>query len=190
MIVQLTKEKKEKIFRFAKQLLEQPNITVRILAEFIGTIISSFPASMHGPLHFRNLEKQKIACLIQNNWDYDSKLTLNVTSKSDIAWWSENILKMYKPINLTPFKHTLFCDASTTGWGAVLKGKKVGGNWAPEMKALHINTLELKAIFFALNAFKKYLLASHVKVYSDNQTAICAINKKGTSHSESCNSIA
>ena len=56
---------------------------------------------------------------------------------------------------------------------------------APVEKRIHINVLELKAIFLALKAFIK-TKNEHVKLMCDNTTAICCINKMGTSHSMDC----
>ena len=51
-------------------------------------------------------------------------------------------------------QETIFTDASKQGWGAHLNLEKIGGRWVWEEKVdTHINMLELKAAFFALQAF-------------------------------------
>ena len=57
-----------------------------------------------------------------------------------------------------------------------------GGAWLPDEKLMHINVLELKAILLALKSFVK-TSHKHIKIMSDNTTAIYCINKMGTSHS-------
>ena len=50
---------------------------------------------------------------------------------------------------------------------------------------MHINVLELKAILLALKSFVK-TSHKHIKIMSDNTTAIHCINRMGTSHSMEC----
>ena len=64
-----------------------------------------------------------------------------------------------------------------------------GGQWLPHEKLFHINYLELKAAFFALQAFRNRLKNKHVRLLLDNSTAVACINHMGTSHSETCNDI-
>ena len=54
---------------------------------------------------------------------------------------------------------------------------------------LHINELELKAIYFAVKAFPSLMEGKNVKVESDNSTAACSINAMGGTKSPSCNDI-
>src|SRR6266542_3969913 len=48
----------------------------------------------------------------------------------------------------------LYTDASITGWGAAHNDCMIHGKWSQEEQQLHINHLELKAIFFTLQAFR------------------------------------
>ena len=57
-----------------------------------------------------------------------------------------------------------------------------GGTWLPDEKLMHINVLELKAILLALKSFVK-TSHKHIKIMSDNTTAIHCIKKMGSSHS-------
>ena len=60
-----------------------------------------------------------------------------------------------------------------------------GGAWCPDEKLTLINVLELKAILLALKSFVK-TSHNHIKIMSDNTTAIHCINKMGTSNSMEC----
>ena len=57
---------------------------------------------------------------------------------------------------VTPNKHALqiFADASKEGWGAHLNEHAAGGTWSIPESKLHINYLELKAVFLALKEFQ------------------------------------
>ena len=81
------------------------------------------------------------------------------------------------------------CDASKKGWGAVCNKISTQGLWTTREQSKHINELELLAIKFALKVFESQLSGKHVKVLSDNTTAVCYINSKGGTKSPSCNDI-
>ena len=53
----------------------------------------------------------------------------------------------------------------------------------------HINVIELKAILFGLKALAKDLTKVHIKVLTDNSTAVPCTNKFGTSRSQECESV-
>ena len=85
----------------------------------------------------------------------------------------------------------IFSDASKQGLGAHLNLTKVGGQWTWEEKVKsHINWLELKAAFLALQAFLPQLKYQHVQVGIDNKTAMTYINKLGGTHSHRLTSLA
>ena len=79
----------------------------------------------------------------------------------------------------------IYTDASVEGRGASYGNTPNGGAWFPNEKRLHINVLELKAIFLVLKAFIK-TKNKLVKIMCDNTTAIFCINKMGTSRSMDC----
>ena len=78
---------------------------------------------------------------------------------------------------------TLTTDASRLGWGAVLPPLRALGLWSKEESRLHINSLELQAVFLALREFESVVLGQSVLVRSDNQTVVAYINHQGGTHS-------
>ena len=60
-----------------------------------------------------------------------------------------------------------------------------GGAWLPDEKLMQFNILELKSILLAIKSFVK-TSHKHIKIMSNNTTAIHYINKMGTSHSMEC----
>ena len=80
--------------------------------------------------------------------------------------------------------YEIYSDASTLGWGAALFQnsqllQRTGGRWSAREKNQHINYLELKAVHFALLAFKGSIQNCKVRLNCDNTTAISYINKFG-----------
>ena len=55
-----------------------------------------------------------------------------------------------------------YSDASLSGWGAHLLDQNVSGVWSDQEKLLHINLLEMKALFLDLQAFQEDVSGHHV----------------------------
>ena len=97
-----------------------------------------------------------------------------------LRWWLEksNVL-LGQPLH--PLKHALqmFTDASKEGWGAHLDEHTARGSWSLPESKLHINHLELKAVFLALKEFRTLCYNKTVLVATDNTTVVAYINKEG-----------
>ena len=105
----------------------------------------------------------------------------------------EDYLKMNNGKSILPPEEedTIFSDVSKQGWGAHLNLAKIGGQWNWEEKVKsHINWLELKAAFLALQAFLPQLKHQHVQIGIDNKTAMTYINKLGGTRSHRLTSLA
>ena len=73
----------------------------------------------------------------------------------------------------------LFTDASVKGWGAHLGDLTVSGLWSDTEANLHINIMELKALFLAIRSFQIHLMNKRVLVASDSATVVSYLNKQG-----------
>ena len=80
---------------------------------------------------------------------------------------------------LHPLKHALqiFTDASKEGWGAHLNKHTARGTWSLPESKLHINHLELKAVFLALKEFQDLCSNNIVLVAIDNRTVVAPGNR-------------
>ena len=65
------------------------------------------------------------------------------------------------------------------GWGAHLNERTARGTWSVPESKLHINHLELKAVFLALKEFQDLCSNNIVLVATDNTTVVAYINKEG-----------
>ena len=79
----------------------------------------------------------------------------------------------------------LYSDASSSGWGAHLLDQNVSGVWSDQEKLLHINLLEMKALFLGLQAFQEDVAGHHVTAMCDNSTVVAYVNKQGGTVSRS-----
>ena len=72
-----------------------------------------------------------------------------------------------------------FSDALNKGWGTHVGGATARGVWSEPESHLHINILELKAVFLALKSFELLCRDQTVLVATDNTSVVSYINKQG-----------
>ena len=121
---------------------------------------------------------------LKNNWRVPESLEKIIpfprSLNPHLRWWLEedNVLQG-QPLH--PLKHALqiFTDASKEGWGAHLNEHTARGSWSVLESKLHINYLELKAVFLALREFQDLCVNNIVLVATDNTTVVAYINKEG-----------
>ena len=82
---------------------------------------------------------------------------------------------------LHPLKQALqiFTDAIKEVWDAHLNEHTARGTWSLPVSKLHINYLELKAVFLALKEFQDLCSDRIVLVATNNTTVVSYINKEG-----------
>ena len=86
--------------------------------------------------------------------------------------------------------YTIYSDASTKGWGAHDKHHTINGRWTEGETKLHINVLELTAIKFAIFSLLPLQIGTkHLRIMTDNSTAISYINRQGGIRSMLCNNV-
>ena len=120
---------------------------------------------------------------LKNNWrvpeSLDKVIPVPRSLHPHLRWWLEesNVLPG-QPLH--PLKHALqiFTDASKEGWGAHLDEHTARGTWSLPESKLHINHLELKAVFLALKEFQSFCCNKTVLIATDNTTVVAYINKE------------
>ena len=85
---------------------------------------------------------------------------------------------LLKPVQET---HTLFTDASVSGWGAYLEpeGLLFHGVWTNDQSQLHINVLEMMAISMALERAHRVIYNTTVMIATYNASVVSYIIKLG-----------
>ena len=179
MLISLTDLKREKICGLAKSLLTPTKHTIRDLASFIGNLVAADPAVPLGPLHYKFLEIERNEQLSLHKGDYEAFITLSERAQEMLQWWLTNIPTLNRPVIQPPPTCEIFTDASLLGWGARMGSIKIGGQWA-KSELCHINLLELKAVFLAIQTLCRNTYPAHVKIRSDNSTTVACINKAGS----------
>ena len=115
--------------------------------------------------------------VVSSDW-YD-----NGNSATSQWWLQEDRYHQGIPLRIDPPSHTIFTDASLSGWGAHVEpeGLLFHGVWTEDQSRLHINVLEMKAIFLSLAVHK--VKNSTVLVSTDNTTMVAYIRRQGGTHS-------
>ena len=112
---------------------------------------------------------------------YDGIIRLLQEAEEDLRWWTNNLSQWNGQALSQSFPHCVIeTDASMMGWGAFYQGEATGGCWSPEEQKLHINELELLAVFYALLKKERGII---VLVRSDNIAVVSHINKLGGTRS-------
>jgi len=161
-------------------------ITVREIAQFIGTANAAAVAIPPAPLFYRSLQATKHHFQNQEG-GLNSQIHLSITDKEELSWWKEqanlwNFRSLLPPANWLK----ITTDASNWGWGAVCKEVTTGGPWSQVENTYHINYLEMLAAFLALQCFTKQSPRPlTVYLHMDNTAAISYLNRKGGTASPS-----
>ena len=159
-------------------LLSLPACPVRQFMSLIGLLTATEKQVHLGRLHMRPIQWH-----LKNNWRVPESLEkiipLPRSLHPHLRWWlEENNVLQGQPLH--PMKHALqiFTDASKEGWGAHLNEFTARGSWSVPESKMHINYLELKAVFLALKEFQGLCVGRIVLVATDNTTVVAYINKE------------
>lgn len=165
-----------------RYLEENTKFTIRELSELIRNLVALQPGNKYATLFYKRLEIFRNSCLKRHRGDYNKKIRLTGTVKSDIAWWIDNVDTFPCEIYPKPVSHKLKSDASLSGWGAFDVNSNISseGVWSQDEKEQHINLLEIMAVFICLKIFCSNCTNKHVQIYCDNMTALTSINKMGS----------
>ena len=190
MTITLTQEKKDKIYNLCIKAMNNTSITIRSLASLIGNFTAAFPAIPLGKFYYRNLERIKTRALINSKGDFDAKTGISTEGITELEWWTNNIHAATRSVKIPDIDMTIYTDASDLGWGITNSTSSSGGRWSTQEGETHINVRELKAIEIGVLSYTKNTQPQHIRVMSDNTTAIAYINKMGGICSLECDEIA
>ncbi|XP_041369757.1 LOW QUALITY PROTEIN: sacsin-like [Gigantopelta aegis] len=110
------------------------------------------------------------------------KIHLLVDLQPSLHWWQRqsNVLDR---VSLRPFQatHHLFTDASLEGWGVHLSDQTLSRPCSPEEANLHINLLEMLAVYNAILHWRPRLIGVSLMVATDGVTMAAYISRQGAS---------
>ena len=109
---------------------------------------------MLGRLHLRPLQMSLRNQWKQQNLPLCHQIGMTMEILQHLKWsLQEDRYHQGIPLRIEPPSHTIFTDASLSGWGAHVEpeGLLFHGVWTEDQSRLHINVLEMKAIFLSLS---------------------------------------
>ena len=134
----------------------------------------------HGRLRMRTLQWHLKAHWSPKSDPPSLPVPLPQEVRRDLSWWMvrDHLLTGVRFGTPAPDLH-LYSDTSCSGWGAHLLDQHVSGVWSDQEKLLHINLLEMKALFLGLQSFRDDVIGHHVTAMCDNSMVVAYVNKQG-----------
>ena len=170
----------EKFLSVAERFCAMESPSAQLWQVILGHLASLERLVPHGRLRMRSLQWQ-----LKTHWSPESDppllpVALPEEARRDLSWWMlrDHLLTGVRFGTPAPDLH-LYSDASSSGWGAHLLDQNVSGVWSDQEKLLHINLLEMKALFLGLQAFREDVIGHHVTAMCDNSTVVAYVNKQG-----------
>ena len=159
-----------------KFIRDQSGCTVRQFMSLIGLLTATEKQVWSGRLYMRPIQWH-----LKQHWHVpevlEKVIPLPQSLHPHLDWWLDgsNVLRGQ------PLQHAqqLFTDSSNEGWGAHLEDSTARGVWSEPESRLHINFLELKAVFLAVKSFEHFYRDQIVLIATDNTTVVSYINKEG-----------
>ena len=176
----------EKLLTVAERFCSMQSPPAQLWQVILGHLASLERLVPHGRLRMRSLQWH-----LKMHWSPESDppslpVALPEEARRDLSWWmvKDHLLMGVRFGAPAPDLH-LYSDASSSGWGAHLLDQNVSGVWSAQEKLLHINLLEMKALFLGLQAFQEDVAGHHVTAMCDNSTVVAYVNKQGGTVSRS-----
>ena len=170
----------EKFLTVAESFCDLDAPPAQLWQVILGHLASLERLVPHGRLRMRTLQWH-----LKVHWSPESDppslpVSLPWEVRRDLSWWMvrDHLLTGVRFGTPAPDLH-LYSDAASSGWGAHLLDQYVSGVWFDQEKLLHINLLEMKALFLGLQAFREDVIGHHVTAMCDNSTVVAYVNKQG-----------
>ena len=135
------------------------------------------------------LEFDKNKALEASRGDFTVYMTVSEKARGGISWWLQALPQAKRIIRFKAPEIEICTDASRQGWGAHRGSNETGGHWSEVEFQDHINVLELRAILFGLQSLCPES-GVHVRVMTDNVTALTYVKNMGGVRSMQCNAVA
>ena len=170
----------EKFLSVAERFCAMESSPAQLWQVILGHLASLERLVPHGHLRMRSLQWQ-----LKTQWSPKSDppslpVVLPEEARQDLSWWMVRVHLLTGVRFGTPAPDFhLYLHASSSGWGAHLLDQNVSGVWSDQEKLLHINLLEMKALFLGLQAFREDVICHHVTAMCDNSTVVAYVNKQG-----------
>ncbi|KAG2375341.1 hypothetical protein C9374_009964 [Naegleria lovaniensis] len=183
MTLSIPEEGVEKIVARCKNLLSKMHreeaFSARDLAKLAGSVMS-YVHCFQPALIALNPIYSRIFKMVEDGWDTLHRVKDHQLSNAlqwilcNIHHWNGRLFSFPSLI------HELFSDASLSGFGATmpLLNFTLHGSWSTYgMDHMHINVLEAKAIFIAMEKIAPLIQGKCLRIFSDSQVIVFSLRK-------------
>nr|KAG5707751.1 hypothetical protein BaRGS_003326 [Batillaria attramentaria] len=184
--ISLPQKRIDAILAVVEEILSQPSSPARLWLRFLGLLNAAADLLPLGRLRTRRLQLYLLSQWRPVSGDLQQPIPLPLDLLSEFNPWTDPLwLASGVPLTSPPPSLSLCTDASQEGWGAHLlpNFEVTHGLWSPEEKLAHINVLELRAVWLALQHWCPLVSKQPVLVLTDNSTVVAYIRKQGGTRS-------
>ena len=143
-IVRVPQSRQMKILETVRMFSQKTSVSARDFLSLLGQLNAAADLVMLGRLHLRPLQVS-----LRNQWrpqnlPYSHQIRMTSEILYHLKWWlQEDRYHQGIPLKIDPPSHTIFTDASLSGWGAHVEpeGLLFHGLWTEDQSRLHINVL-------------------------------------------------
>lgn len=186
----LAQKKRDHLTHSINLVLQRDTLNILTVAKLVGSLVAASPAMPYSMLYTRRVEKEKQQYLFKNNGCFEADMVLSSRAKEDLQWWLSKLPSVRNVIRDDIIDYRFDSDSSMSGSRCSFNGEKARGFWSITEKKMHINTLELLAVFNGLNCFFKSRKKCQILVRVDSTTALCYINRLGGCRSDNNHKVA
>ena len=180
MSAQLTPDRVKAIHACLALFRRGNYVTLRDCHRLLGLMASALMAVPLGRLYMRGFQRWVSSLGLDPRVHAHRRICVPVDCTLALRQWKHPyFLTQGVQLGTICARKVVTTDASLWGWGATHEGRSVNGQWRSELRSVHINVLELMAVFLALRHFLPYVTGAHVLVRTDNTTVVAYINKQG-----------
>lgn len=170
----------ESIRAAAKRVRLGQAITVKQFQKLLGLLAAASNIIPLGLLHMRSLQWWlKTRGFSPRGNPFRTIKASRRCLRALSIWKKPWFLSQGPTLGVISQRLALTSDASRKGWGATLRGLPASGQWRDHHLHMHINCLEMLAVFQALRHFFPQVRGHHVLVKTDNTSVVSYINHQG-----------
>ena len=125
-IVRVPQARQMKILKLVRIFLQKTSVSARDFLSLLGQLNAAADFVMLGRLHLRPLQISLHKLWQPQNFPLDHQIGLTTKILQHLKWWLQEDLYLHGiPMKIDPPSHTIFTDASLSGWGAHVERKEI-----------------------------------------------------------------
>ena len=183
-VVRPSQERQAKLKDSVSALLSVDRCPAVEILSALGMMASCIDLVPLAQLHMRPIQLHLMHFWKASSRDLQRSVPVTAHLKPHLHWWLNDLnLNAGRTLQPPTPQVTMTTDSSTYMWGGHLEELEAQGVWSAEQQRLHINVLELLAVWNCLKKFVHRVRNKVVLVRSDNSTVVSYINRQGGTRS-------